>query len=723
MPLITNTFRLAAGASVAALVVMAAATAGAQNFFPINAPTVSGEVTGTAASPFRVQEAPAADEQLPAQLAQATQARPEASASAEVDESALRYFARQGDTRRLEIEIARLRALYPQWTPPADPLAVPVNVDRRLEAIWQLYSQGRLAEARQAIAQRQIDEPDWQPPADLLDRFALAEARERLVNASNIDQYETVIRVASENPHLLTCSEVDVLWRVAEAFARTDRQPRARDAYRYILATCDNPQERLATVQNASQLLDQPLLDELLALERFDAAGVGDFAPVRDDLARNVVARAGEDAAMVVPAEQLARVERLATDGRAPTDSRLLGWYHLRRDNHAEAEKWFRVARETEDSADASEGLALSLMARGQQAEAEDVIYPWRGENDDTRKVYLAAAANLLGLEPRPALSSEVLGRIVAETAAARDVPAARQLGWYARAWEQHPTAAQWFTTALGWDPDDEPSAYGLALTRHLLGDSAGLAEIKRVWSGRSDRIQQVGTDTGRQTPAPARTEQQRALPVPGAATTAAAATAPSAAPAGVAEPAPATRPAAVATRPAGRSCTTHVDPRALSAEAALQRGWCLMDLNRPMEAIGAFEAASRSGSDRIRRDAAWGTSLAYLRVELVDDAAVAAVAEPQDAGRANELQTAILAQRAAGAFERGRYVEALLALDQRALIAPERIDLMVLRGYAYLNLSRMEDARRVFQAVAGTGDREGLRGLAALNGATQANP
>ena len=43
-----------------------------------------------------------------------------------VDESALRYFAAQGDTRRLEAELARLRALYPEWKPPAD-LTSPVQ--------------------------------------------------------------------------------------------------------------------------------------------------------------------------------------------------------------------------------------------------------------------------------------------------------------------------------------------------------------------------------------------------------------------------------------------------------------------------------------------------------------------------------------------------------------------------------------------------------------------
>jgi tetratricopeptide (TPR) repeat protein len=737
MPVTTRWLAASGSVCLVSLALAAPAMAQASTHWRIDGPAVSGEVTGTGA-PHRLDEAPSAEEQMPPQLAQApaAEATPQAApAPANVDETALRFFARQGDTRRLEIEIARLRALYPDWTPPADPLAVPVNVDERLEAIWELYSQGRLAEARQAIAQRQTDEDGWQPPADLLDRLALAEARERLINASEIDQYETVIRLGSENPQLLTCGEVDVLWRVAEAFARTERQARARDAYRYILTSCDNAQERRATLQNASQLLDQPMLDELLALERFDDAGAGEFAPVRDDLARNAVARGGEDATATVPAEQLARVDRLASEGRAASDSRLLGWYYLQRENYVEAEKWFRMARESEDSADASEGLALALMARGQHAEAEEIIYPWRGDTEDTRNVYLGAAANLLGTEPRPTLAAEVLTRIVAEVAAARDVAAARQLGWYARAWEQHETAGQWFSTALGWNPDDEPSAYGLALTRHLLGDAAGLADIKRIWAGRSDRIQQVGLAVTEPAPAvpatPAPPVQQRssapaaapaAMPQTGMAAAAYAPTSPIA-PNVAPQAAPATATLAPATntppQPTRRS-SCGAGSASPGPEASLQQGWCLMDANRPVEAARAFEIALQASSERIRRDAAWGQSLAYLRSELVDEAAVAAVAAPQTPARANELQTAILAQRAAGAFERGRYVETLLALDQRAQIAPERIDLMVLRGYAYLRLNRTGDARRVFRAVAGTGDREGLRGLAAVEAELQ---
>ncbi len=145
-----------------------------------------------------------------------------------VDETALRYFARQGDTRRLNVEIARLRSLYPDWTPPADRLKAPPAPDPQLDRLWRLYSQGEFAQARAAVAERQSADPKWRPPKDLIDHLDLADARGRLVNASNAKQYETVIRIAASTPDLRTCGDVDVLWRLAEALGRLIARAGAR---------------------------------------------------------------------------------------------------------------------------------------------------------------------------------------------------------------------------------------------------------------------------------------------------------------------------------------------------------------------------------------------------------------------------------------------------------------------------------------------------------------
>ncbi|MQW89786.1 hypothetical protein [Sinorhizobium saheli] len=647
-----------------------------------------------------------------------------------VDESALRYFASKGDTARLQAEISRLRALYPDWTPPKDPLAVPRNKDDGLEAMWRLYAEGRYAEVRRAIAERQAGDAGWQPPADLIERLEVAEARARLVNASDLKQYETVIEVGAGTPSLLTCSEIDILWRVAEAFAETNRSGRARDAYLYILKNCDDGPERLATVQKAAALLPYATVQELLSYEKSNAAGALEFESIRDDLARRFVAEGERDATIEVDPKYLRRLERLVETEKAASDALLLGWYQLRRKNMAAAEQWFRSAYEKQESASAAQGLALALIDRKAPEEAERVLYPWRDASAEAHATYMAATANLLAIEPPVPLSGDVLRRIAAETVKVRDPATAQQFGWYARALGQPQTALQWFATALRWKPDDEPSAYGLAITRHQVGDAAGVAEIQRLWAGRSERIARLGEteETAENEtlpmPEPAKERPKTAEPRPAVSIEAARREAISreAIRREAVRPAPAsTAPRRIVRGVAG--CRTTLDPSGLSPETALARGWCLMDLNRPIEAADAFAVALRAPASRLRQDAAYGQSLAYLRAGLTNKAAVAATKSPQSRARAVELQTAILADRAIAAFDAGRYREALLYLDQRSRIASERTDLMVLRGYAYMNLKRFAEAKRIFEAVAATGNSDALRGVADVNAAQEIWP
>lgn len=670
-----------------------------------------------------------------------------------VDESALRYFASRGDKARLQAEISRLQTLYPNWKPPADPLAIPQNSDKQLEAMWQLYSEGRYAELRKAIADRQTAEAGWQPPADLLERLEIAEARTRLTNASDLKQYATVIDIGSKTPSLLTCSDIDILWRVAEAFIRTDRAARGQDAYKYILRSCANPQERLATIQKASALLSYQPMQDLLALEKPDGNGGREFDSIRTDLARRFVAQGNDDPKLTVAQDYLSQIERVARSQGLASDDSLLGWYYLRRSNYSDAEQWFHAAHDKEDSATISQGLALVLIAGHKPQEAEEVMYKWRNESKDAMATYLAATANLMALQPPPNLSEDVLGRMASELVKQKYVPTAQQFGWYARSLNQPAAAARWFETALRWKPDDEPSAYGLAITRNQLNDRQGVAEVQRLWAGRSQRIAVLGEPTPRTTtsaplPSPNQTAQtvppltqqqplqtapqtapQVAPQVPAAqpdlnAQTTVEPVAPArrTAPVEYAQPETRARTAARATRqPAG--CTTTISAELLTPANALSRGWCLMNLKRPMEAVEAFGVALNNTDPKSREEAAYGQSLAYLRAGLANNAAVAATKAPMNHQRAAELQVAILSDRALSAFTGKRYQETLLYLDQRAQLQQERVDLMVLRGYCYLNLKMYDDAQRVFTAVAATGNRDGNRGLRDLRLATHPQP
>ncbi len=640
-----------------------------------------------------------------------------AATASEVDESALRYFASQGDAARLQAEISRLKALYPDWTPPKDPLAIPPNEDKQLETMWQLYSQARYAEVRKAIAERQAADPAWQPPADLLERLSVAEARLRLINASDLKQYETVVRIGAETTSLLTCSEVDVLWRVAEALFLTGKSQRATDAYTYILNNCQNPAERLATIQKAADLLPSKTVEDLLTKEKTAADGTPEFDTIRDDLSRRFIAEANGDEKIVVPPQYVSRLEHLAESGGLASDALLLGWYYLPRGDMEAAEKWFRRARDKEDSASAAQGLALTLIDRNMPLEAENVMHRWRDASKEAKAVYLAATTNLLALDPPVPITAEVLKRIATEVIKSRDAATAQQFGWYARALNQPQTAVQWFKTALGWKLDDEPSAYGLAITYLQLDDLKGVSEIQHLWAGRSERIAKLGEEEKEPETAGKRLPSaEETVTIQPDARPAARVVSVSEEPRDYVRPETAVRPRERRSAVTVRGCRTTINPQTLSPDAALARGWCLMELNRPVEAAAAFEVGLLGASAKTREDAAYGQSLAYLRSGLASKAAVAAVKAPQNRQRALELQTAILADKAVAAFDAGRPRETLLALDQLKQITPERTDLMALRGYAYLKLKRYGDARRVFEALAAIGNPDGQRGVAIIH-------
>ena len=632
-----------------------------------------------------------------------------------VDESALRYFAARGDTARLNAEIARLRALYPTWIPPENPLAVPVNEDRRLEEMWALYSQARYADVRAEIAKRQTEDPQWTPPADLVERLDVAEKRAALVAASNAGKSEEVVRIGAATPSLLTCSDPDVLWRVAEAFVKTKRVPRAKDAYGYMLDNCTDAPVRVATVQKASTMLGYADMQDLIARERTDADGVKEFDAIRGDLARRFVGEGDGDPTITVDPVYLRIVEKLSTDEGLASDALLLGWYHLRRDQNAAAEPFFRKARSIEDSASASQGLALILLARKMPAEAEDVMYAWRTTSDQAMETYLAATANLLALDPMVKIESQVLNRIAAVTLEEKHPETGEQFGWYALAMDQPRTAGEWFSQVLQWKPDHEPAAYGLGVARLRLEDLAGLAAVKQAWAGRSERIARLGeADTGddavplvregqprivrtrREVPVREETVSQRREIVEEVAV----------------QPKRTVRAARRAENVV--NCRASRDPAGLPPASALSLGWCLMEINRPLEAVRAFEAAL-AGSGSTRSDAAYGQSLAYLRAGLTSDAAVAATRAELSGGRTAELQTTILTDRAVASFRAKRYRETIGFLDQRRQFRAEPADLMVLRAYSYKNLGLRADAYRLFEALGETGRQDAIRALAEM--------
>jgi len=638
----------------------------------------------------------------------ASQTAVQGQGSTEVDESALRYFATRGDKTRMQAEIARLKSLHPDWVPPEDPTAPAKISDNKLDELWELYSKGEYSALRKSIALRKSNEPDWVVPDDLLKALDQSENRERLINASNNAQYEMVINLAARSPEMLTCNEVDILWRLSEAFAKVDKGNRALDGYLYIINNCPDPNVRTGTIQKALTSLSYDEMQKLLEVEKRTPDGQREFAALEKDIARHFVGLAALDKELVIDQANISALENIPESETLGSDAEMLGWYYMRRDDLTKAEKWFDVANQKEATATSSQGMALVLNARKDYSAAEDLMYPWRDKSPDAKQVYFDAAANLLSSDPPirlpETISPQVLTRIANATVAEKNITTAEQLGWYARAMEQDLTSVQWFQTALSWDPSNEPAAYGLALGLLSIDDGNQLRQVKENWDSKSVRIKEVGSSSQNSN----RSSRSQSSRLNNAA-----------APRTIRSLSDNTSERGAQPRSAAagnaRSCAQAIEGPIPTGGNAVAHGWCLMELNRPLDAVRSFESALMTGSASQRSDAAYGQALAYLRVGLVDKAAVSATKAPLSPQRQKELRISILSDKAVAAFQAGNVRDVLFILEQRAQLAAPRKDLMALQAAAYLKLRRYDDARVIYQALAATGDREGIRGMAAI--------
>ncbi|MEJ8571576.1 hypothetical protein [Microbaculum marinum] len=607
-------------------------------------------------------------------------------AAAGVDESALRYFAAQGDIKRMEAEIARLKRLHPEWVPPRNVDELLSGSDPQTQFLWDLLSDGNYAAAREEIAKRQESDPGWQPPDSLLNALDMAEARQRIANAATSQQWRTVLATAQAYPDLLVCAEMSTLWNIGEAYAQTDQENRAVDLYSYILTNCNDPAERLSTIQKASALLPPDDVSRLLDFERPGPGGEGEFEAVRMDLLRDRVGAAAENGEPDISREELELLASVARSEESATDATLLGFYYYSRNDAEAAVPWFSDAMDWGGDAKAAEGYVLALADTGDRQQAAVVAEEWRDASEANAKAYIDVLTSLLTDDPPPRLEADMVADFAAFVSRARNATGAQGLGFYALNTDQTATAERWFDAALEWDPDEDRAAFGLAIVYQRNKDSKALAALIEEWAPRSDAIAALATSDR-------------------VARTSSASTARGGGSGG-----------AVYSGPV--NCARAApDPRSLAAGTALAFAWCLMELDRPIVAVPYFERAIAAGDAKTASDASYGKSLAFLRKGMTGEAAAASTQAAQTPARAVELQTEIITQRALAAYDRGQYALTLTLLDQRRQIAPEVVDLLVIRGWCYYRLGQYDSAKRMFRAAVDSGRvGPGTEGLNAID-------
>ncbi|MEH3148512.1 MAG: hypothetical protein PGN34_25035 [Methylobacterium frigidaeris] len=386
-----------------------------------------------------------------------------------VDESALRYYAAQKQTDRVQAEIRRLRRLHPGWNPPGDLDTLQPSPPEEAP-LWDLFTAGRFDALQAAIAARKAEDPDWSPSADLSTKLARALLRSRVKAAAESGDWGAIVARVEANPAVLDRGEVDILWLVAEAYARTGRDAQAAAIYRSILDTSTDPNQRLATIQKALGSLSIAEVDPLLALGRDGPDGAGEFRSLRTDItrARIVAVLHDEPSGRIDPAD-LSAFGDYARRGGDPGQLSLLGWYAYHRRQFREALDWFKLAISRGGDAQVAQGLAQTLRELGQDRDAEEVAYGWRA---------LPANANLYVdimerrlTQPNPAyIEPDRIDRFARFVLATSSGEGAQALGWYAYHACQFETALEWFQRATAWLPRESV----------ILGHTLSLMRLKR---------------------------------------------------------------------------------------------------------------------------------------------------------------------------------------------------------------------------------------------------
>ena len=326
---------------------------------------------------------------------------------APVDETALRYYASQRNTQRVDAEIRRLKALHPNWQPPANVYA-PAGTGNDEQPFWDLFAADRMNELRAGIELREKREQGWKPSRELEDKIRRKEAVTALVAAENAGGWSDALKIADDEPAILNCAAIDTDWRVAEAFLKTDRKARAFEIYQAILTTCTDYSERLTTVRKAIARFSVDDVKRLIAMGGKMQDISREFDPVSVDLtrARLAAVNAGQSNETIDKAD-LDEFFAAAEHGGDRGDFSLAGWYEYRGGRWASADKWFALGAPAAPDDDAFNGRfalghGLSLLKLGKTDEARRLAWAWRANSDALRDLYVSAALAELAQHQRP---------------------------------------------------------------------------------------------------------------------------------------------------------------------------------------------------------------------------------------------------------------------------------------------------------------------------------
>ena len=400
-----------------------------------------------------------------------------------VDESALRYYASRKQKERVEVEIRRLQRIDSNWRPPADLWTARPSSENENE-LWELFASDNMEGLRKAFEARRAREPGWTPSTDLANKFRRKELRKEIIANKLMGHWTEAAAAADRGNFEADTGDVEILWDIAEGYARTKRPEEALNILTLVLRTRSEPQERSATVQRAISTLPMIDAERLIAMARTDANGNSEFSSLGIDITRaRISAFLHDQPAKDVSAADLTTFRDYARSVADANQAGLVAWYALKKGDVYEALEWFKTAIAQGGDATIAHGLAHTLRKLGQLREAEEVAYAWREPSPANMILFIDIMADQLTRAAPVRFEAERLSRYAAVTAQTSSGEGAQALAWYAYNSCQFEISSDWFRRAVAWFPK-ETTVFGYALTLRRLKRHQEFVEIVNRYDG-----------------------------------------------------------------------------------------------------------------------------------------------------------------------------------------------------------------------------------------------
>lgn len=406
-------------------------------------------------------------------------------------------------------------------------------------------------------------------------------------------------------------------------------------------------------------------------------------------IAANFISHLDVELSGDLSAENIEKVDRISDIAISEKDTTLaqgLGWLAFKLDDISLAEKWFRSSLMWDPEMEpAAYGLALIYLHFNNAAELQAIQAQW----PDSHRIQLVGTGlHVLALLPKLRNAEQWFDKYIVRR------PMRYEAGKYVDTFSSVVSKG----SASGQSTEVVRSRYARYIPRQLVAQNSEP-------TGKS-----FADSKAMQSPQPAvAAAKQNTSPSTARSTNHASS-----------KPLASAKPIIVATsRETGQSsqgCRKSVDVRTMNTAKALQHGWCLMEINRDMQALMAFERALQSSSASVRQEAAHGHALVLMRKGLAQQAMSSVQKASLTPSQREEIEIAALTEQVMQAWNNGQYQQVIHLLQRRARMSPTRSDLLILEAWSYAKTGREGMARKIFRQLAQTGNTAAKRALQDLD-------